>query len=118
MALPPFLAILLAQDIGQAIAEKAEANAGEADCQAGQGAHPPALYHEGTADGDQSAPFRRGGLNAQAQEAHGCAGQHAHDHIAGRENDGGRDHVGQHMPQQDARVGEPGHPGCLDEFGF
>ena len=57
-----------------------------------------------------------GGGDTQAQEAHGCAGEHAHHHIGGGKNHRRADHVGQQVAEQNPRVGKTGHTGGLNKL--
>ena len=84
--------------------------------QAGEESLPPGKGDEGAPLVENGAPFRGGGLDAQTQEAHGRAGEHAHHHIGGGKNHRRADHVGQQVAEQNPRVGKTGHTGGLNEL--
>src|SRR5258708_39725720 len=62
-------ALLGVEHVAQPVAEQVEAQPGDADRHAGEKRHPPLVEDEATAGGDHRAPFRRGRLRAEAEEA-------------------------------------------------
>ncbi len=106
------------ENVAQAVAEEAEAEADNDDGEARHGGDPPLIENEGAPARDHRAPFRQRRLRAQANEAEAGGSQDDARHVE-RDTD---DHRGgaerQDMADDDAKARCALQPACGNEIGI
>src|SRR4051812_1676767 len=102
---PPALAIDTADVVGETVAEEAEEEPDDDDCETGEEDEPRGGRDEVSSVRDHHAPFRLRRLHAETEEPERGARDDVQHEVAHREHDRGSDDVRQHVAKHEARPG-------------
>ena len=93
------------EHVAQPVSQKIEAEADDEDGDAGNGRDPPLVEDHVAAGRDHGAPFRRGRLRAEAEEAEACRGEDDACHVERQAHDDRGQAQRHDVPEQDAPGG-------------